>query len=94
LDILSSERPFPVSYFFGIDPELVSVVFPCYLPIQQCFACGGGRNVKPRNSVDCIDCETEAIGLVLNCQFQRRVDVSLFLVAANVNVMLARTTIS
>ena len=49
----------------------------------------GSFNPESWDPVDCIDGQAEAIRLVLDSQLQRRVDIPLFLVTTNVDVVLA-----
>src|SRR5208282_1088361 len=53
----------------------------------------GSLHLEARHSVDRVNGEAEAIRLILDSQFQRRVDVPLFLVATHVDIVLACPTI-
>ena len=49
---------------------------------------GRGRpTTKARHTINRIDRQAEAVDLILNGQFQRRVDVALLLVAADVDIV-------
>ena len=45
-------------------------------------------HLQCRNAVDHVDGQAEAVDLVLDRQFQRRVDAAFFLVAAHVEVLV------
>ena len=60
-----------------------------YLLVEQRFANAGAGDAEARHPVDRVDRQAETVGLVLDGQFQRRVDVALLLVAAHVDVVLA-----
>ena len=49
---------------------------------------------QARNPVDDIDRQVEAIDLIVNGKLQRCVDVALFLVAADVDVLVVVATIA
>jgi len=66
----------------------VSVVLGVDLMVEQRLADAGSRNLEAGYSVDRINCEAEAIRLILDSQFQRRVDVPLFLVTTYVDIVL------
>ncbi len=71
----------------------MGVAFCRYLLVEQRFADAGPRDPKTRYAVDGVDCQAEAIRLVFDGQFQRRVDVPLLLVPTHMNVVLARPPI-
>ncbi len=50
--------------------------------------------MQARNAVDDIDRKIEAIHLVENGEFERRVDVAFFLVSAYVNVVMIRAAVA
>jgi len=70
----------PVGNLLRIDTELVCMILALYLLIEQPLPNAGPRNPKTRYPVNRIDCQAEAVRLVLDGQLQRRVDVPLFLV--------------
>jgi hypothetical protein len=91
---LASEWPLPVSDVLGIDTELVCVMFALYLLVEQHLPNAGSCNLKARYSINRIDRQAEAIGLVLDGKLQGRVDIPLFLITADMDVVLARAAIS
>src|SRR5580700_747014 len=90
----SLERPLPIRDVRRIHAELPCVVFTCDLLVEQRLAGARPGNAEPRHTVDCVDGEAEAVGLIANRQFQRRVDVALLLIAAHVYVVLVRPVVS
>jgi len=70
------------------------VVFACDLLVAQGFSNTGSGDAETGHSVDGVNGQAEAVGLVANGQFQRRVDVALLLVASHVDVALARPAVS
>ena len=50
------------------------------LLVQQGFASARPGNMETWHAVDRVDGQAEAIGLVADCQFKRRVDVAFLLV--------------
>ena len=88
-----SEWPLPVRDVLRIDTELVRVVFTFYLLVEQKLPNIGSSDVESWDPVDRIDRQAEAIRLVLDRQLQRGVDISHFLVAAYVDIVLSRPAI-
>src|SRR5260370_16504361 len=86
----SLEGPLPIRDVQRIHAELPGVVFTCDLLVEQRLAGARPGNAEPRHTVDCVDGQAEAVGLVANGQLQRRIDVALLLVAAHVNVVVMR----
>ena len=72
---------------------LVGVVLAFDLHVAQYFFGVGARHLQRRDPIDHVDRQAEAIDLVLNGQIERRVDVSFFLVAAHVQVLVIGTPI-
>ena len=89
----SSEWSLPIRNTLRIDAELVSVALSVYLMVEQLLADAGSLDLEARHSVDRVNGEAEAIRLILDRQFQRRVDVPFFLVATYVDIVLACPTI-
>jgi hypothetical protein len=87
-------RPLPGLNVGAIDAMLVSVVPALNLQIVEFLFCVSSDSLQFRNAVNRIDCQAEAIDLVLDGQIEWCVDVSLFLVAANVHVVMVCTPIS
>ena len=82
------KRPLPVRDFRRIHPELPGVVLTGDLLVEQGLASARSGDVETRHAVDRVNGEAEAVGLIANGQFQRRVDVALLLIAAHVYVAL------
>src|SRR5258708_13268796 len=61
--------------------------------VEQRLADAGSLDPEAGHSVDGVDCEAEAIRLVLDGQFQWCVDVPLLLVPAHVDVVLTGSAI-
>ena len=79
-------RPLPTCDFRAVDPVLVSMATACDLAVAEFLFGMGTDPLKSRDPVNCVDCETEPVRLIVNCQFHRRVDVALLLVAAHMQV--------
>ena len=63
------------------------------LVLQPLFGVRGG-GLQALYPVDDIDCEVEAVDLIENRKLQRRVDVALFLIPADVDVSVVGPAIS
>src|SRR5262245_57382905 len=87
-----SERPLPIRGLWPILAEFIGVVFACELFVPKSLANTGSRNTEAGHSVDGVNGQAKAVGLVTNGQLQRRVDVALLLVASHVDVVLAGPT--
>src|SRR5271155_5854709 len=70
--------------------EPISMLFACDPLIDQFIAEAARARAHAGDAVDSVYGEGEAVGLVADGQLERRVDVALFLVAAHVDVVLAR----
>ena len=81
-------RPLPLVDLGVIDAMLVSVVLALDLQIAELLFCVSADPLQLRHAVDHVDGQAEAIDLVLDGQIERRVDVSFFLVAAHVQVLV------
>lgn len=79
-------RPLEVSQVGGIDTVLEGVVLGSDLLIDELFTDHAGPVVKMGHSVDGFHRETESIRAVSNREFERGVNVSLFVVTSNVEV--------
>src|SRR5271165_1131179 len=88
-DRAQSERPLPFGYLFGIDTKRVRVVLTGDLVIEESLSNARSGNAETRHPVDAVDRQAEAISLVLDRQFEGRVDVPLLLIAAHMDIMLA-----
>src|ERR1700733_14859376 len=89
----SSERPLPIRDLLRIDTELVGVALRLYLMVEQRLADAGSLDLEAGHSIDSVNCEAEAICLVLDSQFQGRIDVPLLLVTPHMDVVLAGSAI-
>ena len=79
-------RPLPTANLRAVDSVLVSMVPACNLAVAKLLFSMRPNPLQFRNAVNGIDGETEPVRLVVNCQFHRRIDVALLLVAAHVQV--------
>src|ERR1700719_3350192 len=84
----SSEWPLPIGDVLRIDTEFVGVALGRYLLVEQRLANAGSGNPKTRHPVDGINCQAEPVCLILDSQFQWRIDVPLLLVTTHVDVVL------
>src|SRR5690242_16383805 len=89
----NSEWPLPTIDVGPIDAELVGMLLASDLLIEQRLANIRAGDVEPWYSVNGINGEAEAVGLIADRQLQWRVDISLLFVAAHVKVVLAWSTI-
>ena len=85
--------PFPIRDLWRIYTELVGMLFTRDLLVEQSLAHAGAGDTETGHPVDGVDGQAEAIGLIADGEFQRRVDVTLLLVAAHVNIVLAWPTV-
>src|SRR6476659_6152082 len=85
--------PFPICDLGRIYTELVGMLFTRDLLVEQSLAHAGAGDTETGHPVDGVDGQAEAIGLIADGEFQRRVDVTLLLVAAHVNIVLAWPTV-
>jgi hypothetical protein len=87
------EWPFPAGLFRPVDAVLVSVVTADYLTVEQGLADVSCRCPETGHSVDGVDRKAKAVCLIAYSEFQRRVDIALLLIAAAVQVVLARPAV-
>jgi hypothetical protein len=87
------ERPLPIADFRRIHAKLPGVMLTCDLLVEQSLASARSGDVETRHAVDRVDGEAEAVGLIANGQFQRRVYIALLLIAAHVYVVLMRPVV-
>src|SRR6185437_4204037 len=52
------------------------------------------RIANSSDAIDNINCQSEAVDLVSNCEFERRVDVALLFITAHVDIGVIRASIS
>ena len=57
--------------------------------VDEGLAHARAGDTETGHPIDGIDSQAEAIGLIADGEFQRRVDVALFLVAAHMDIVLA-----
>src|SRR5215813_1202579 len=86
-------RPSPAGNIRFICAVLVGIVPAPDLLVVKLFHCPAADFQELGHSPDRIHGQAEAINLVLNGQFQRSVDVALFLVTADVQVLMVRATV-
>src|SRR6516225_2262763 len=91
--VRSLERPLPIYDVRRIYAEPVGVIFTRDLLVEQGLASARPGDAETRHAVDRVDSQAKAVGLVLNGELQRRVDVALLLVAPYVNVVLMRPVV-
>ena len=64
-----------------------------YLLVEQGLANAGSCDLETRHPVDSVNCQAEAVCLILDSQLQWRIDVSLLFVTTHVDVALTRPAI-
>jgi hypothetical protein len=74
----------PAADLGRVDADFEGVVLTGNPLIEKQLAHARAGLVKPRNPIDPVDRQAEAIGLVPNGQFERGVDVALLLVTPDV----------
>src|SRR5208282_2972546 len=90
---LSGRGPSPVPDFGLVDAFGVGVVNAFDdLSLEPFFKVGAGT-LQPGNAIDDVDGKVEAIDLIYDREFQRRIDVALLFVPAHVNVVVIRPPI-
>jgi len=87
--LLLRVRPSPSSDVSWINTVLIRLRLGRNLHIQQLLSDAAGLVVQCRDSVNGVHCQRESISLVANSQLERSVDITLLLVASNVEVELA-----
>lgn len=85
--------PLPTANLRIVDAMLVRVAPACNLAIAEFLFRVGPNPLQRRNAVNRVDCQTEPVGLVIDRQFHWRVDISLLLVTAHVEVAVIRATV-
>src|SRR6266568_3844615 len=80
--------PLPIRGVGPVDAELVGVLCARDLLVEQCLPNAGPCDTETGYPVNSIHGQGEAVSLIADGEFQRRVDVALLLVAAHVNVVL------
>ena len=81
--------PFPIRDLWRIYTELVGMLFTRDLLVDERLTHARAGDMEAGHTIDGIDSQTEAVSLISNGKLQRRVDVTLLLVAADMNVVLA-----
>ena len=85
--------PLPTADLRTVDSVLVSMAPACNLAIAEFFFGMRANPLQLRDAVNRVDCETEPVGLVVNCQFHWRVDVALLFVTAHMQVSVVRAAV-
>src|SRR5215831_3814122 len=85
---LDLKWPLPICDVGTIHAELVGVLFTRDLLVDEGLANAGAGYTESGHPVDGIDGQAEAVGLIADGKLQRCVDISLFLVAAHVDIAL------
>src|SRR5215510_10463649 len=80
--------PLPIRGVGPVDAVLVGVLCARDLLVEQCLPNAGTCDTETGYPVNSIHGQGEAVGLIADGEFQRRVDVALLLVATHVNVVL------
>ncbi len=83
-----SSGPFPGADFWFVYAFGVGVVDAVDDLVFEPFLHVGADGREARDTVDDVDGDVEAIDLIEDGEFERRVDVALFFVAANVNIVV------
>lgn len=86
--LLRRVRPSPPGNIGFVRPVFVGVVPAPYLFVLEFLHGMAADALKLRHTSDRIHGQTEAINFVLDGQFQRRINVALLLVAADVQVLM------
>src|SRR5579859_4109588 len=86
--VIASVRPSPAGNIGLVSTVLIRVIPARDLLIVESFHSAAPNLLKLRHALDRVHGQTETINLVLNRQFQRRIDIALFLVAANVQILV------
>lgn len=86
-------RPDPVRRLRFVDSELVSVVAAFNLLVEESLLGVAANLLQPGHAIYDVHCQTETISVVIDREFQRSVNVALFLVAADVNVVMIRAPV-
>ncbi len=88
------EGPLPVRDVWSVYAEFIGMVLTLNLLVEQAVSNTGCHFRQMGYAVDGVDGEAKTVGLVADGQLQWRIDISLFLVTAQVNMMLAQPPIS
>src|SRR5437879_5499053 len=85
--------PFPIRDIGSIDTEPIGVLFTRDALVNQLFPHAGTSDAEAWHPVDGVYRNAEAIGLITDGEFQRRVDIALFLISTDVDVVLAGSAV-
>jgi len=88
------EWPLPICDFWSIQAELIGVVLAVDLLVARVLTNAGSCDLETGHPVDRVNGQAEAVRLVANGKLQRRVDVALLLVSADMDVVLVGPAIS
>src|SRR5438477_10986296 len=94
LSVRESPRPSPLIELWHIYAMFVRVVLALNLHIAQHFFGVSARHFQRGHPVDNVDGQAKTIDLVLNRQIERRVDVPLFFVTTDVQVLVVGPSVS
>ena len=83
-----SERPAPLDYVWTIDAVLVRIVTAGDLHVSESLLRVRSDSSQLVHPVNRINSQSEPVYLVVDCQFHRRIDISSFLVATHVKVLV------
>ena len=72
---------------------LIRVSAALDLLVMKRFLCVPTDFLKFWYTVDRVDCQAEAVGLIVHGQFHRSVDVAFFFIAAHMQVSVICTTV-
>src|ERR1700756_16396 len=86
--------PGPVCGFGHVDAVLMGIVAACDLLVEESFLGVAADSLQPGDAVHDIHGEAEAVDIVVDRQFQRRVDASFLLVSTHVDVGMIGAPIS
>src|SRR5271165_6272216 len=86
-------RPLPPTDLRAVDPVLVSMAAACDLAVAEFLFGMRADALERRDSVNRVNGKTEPVGLVVNGQFHRRVDVAFFFVSPHMQVTVVGAAI-
>jgi hypothetical protein len=85
--MVESKRPLPFGELRLVDPLLVRIIDVVNHLILEPLLDVRAGNLQLGNSIENIDGKIEPINSNLDCQFQGRVDITMFLVPTHVGVI-------
>src|SRR5271165_4636265 len=87
-------RPHPSRGFGLVDAVFVRVIAALDLHVQEAFFGVAADLLQARHAVDGVHRQAEAVNVVVDGQFKRRVDVALLLVTAHMHVVVIVAAVS